>query len=252
MKSHSYSQISTAYRCGQLYKYIFVDELKSKEPDSGDMKFGTAIHLGVEAILTGHADYLGLFNLFWDLEKSHNNKYGRFNWAELKEQGEVLLTRFDRLHKKKFKVLEMEQRLYGSIDDIKVEGTPDFLGMYEDVPTVVDFKTSGSRYDKDKIKASEQLYLYSYLAEQGGKFQPKQIAYVVFIKGPNPSIQCIVETIRQERINAVLANVRQQAKDLEYKIANNTFTRNYANCTGFGNKCSFYGECYNKIEKEEK
>lgn len=250
-RSHSYSQISTAYRCGQLYKYIHVDKLQSKDPASGDMKFGTAIHMGVEAILTGNMAYLELFNLFWDIEKNQNNKYGRFGWAELKDQAEVLLTRFDRLHKKKFVVQEMEQRLYGSIDDVKVEGTPDFIGLYEGKKTVVDFKTSGSRYDKAKITASEQLCLYSYLAKQSRGFHAEQIAYVVFVKGPQPSIQCISETINEGRVLAVLANVRQQAKDIEYKIANNTFTRNYANCVGYGQKCLHYAECFGKVDNTE-
>lgn len=251
MRSHSYSQLSTAWRCGQLYKYLFVDKLKSNEPESGDMKFGTAIHLGVEGILTGQLDWLETFTLFWDLEKAKNNKYGRFNWSELKDQGLRLLERFERLHKKKFKVLEMEQRLYGRIDDIEIEGTPDFLGMYDDVPTVVDFKTSGSRYDKEKIKTSEQLYLYAYLAKQTRQFYAKQTAYVVFIKGPNPSIQCLVESLHEVRTAEILTNIKQQAKDIEFKIDNNTFTRNYANCTGFGNKCSFYGHCYANVETKE-
>lgn len=217
------------------------------------MKFGTAIHLGVEAILTGSGNDVSgvnLFALFWNLEKTKNNKYGRYGWQELLDQGVRLLERFERLHAKHFVVNQMEQRLYGRIDDIKVEGTPDFLGLYKDVETVVDFKTSGSRYDKEKIKGSEQLHLYSYLASQTGNFQPKQIAYVVFVKGTAPSIQCLVEPLHQERIDQVLANVRQQAKDIEYKIDNNTFTRNYANCTGYGQKCSFYGECYPKSSNE--
>lgn len=243
-RSHSYSQISTAYRCGMLYKYIHVDKLPSNEPASGDMKFGTGIHMGIEAILTGNTAYLELFNLYWDLEKTQNNKYGRFGWSELKDQAEVLLTRFDRLHKKKFVVQEMEQRLYGSIDDIKVEGTPDFIGLYGGKKTVVDFKTSGSRYDKAKIAASEQLYLYSYLAEQSRQFSAEQIVYVVFVKGPQPAIQCLSAPLDKSRTSAVLANIRQQAKDIEYKIANNTFTRNFTNCVGYGQKCSHYAECF--------
>lgn len=217
------------------------------------MKFGTAIHMGVEAILTGNKGYIELFELFWGLEQTRNNNYGRFGWEALREQGITLLTRFNRLHKKKFEVFEMEQRLYGSIDDIKVEGTPDLLGLYEGKKTVVDFKTSGFKYDKAKILASEQLHLYAYLAEQSGRFQPEQVAYVVFVKGPEPSIQCkgLITPIDRGRISTILANVRQQAKDIEFKIANNTFTRNFANCVGYGQKCSFYGECYDKVEIKE-
>lgn len=246
MTSHSYSHISTAYRCGQLYKYLVIDNLKTDQPESGDMKFGTAIHLAIESILTNpKADYMGLFELFWDLERGHNNKYGRYTWDDLREQGHTLLARFERLHAKKFKAFKMEERLYGRIGNIEVEGTPDFIGDYEGKKSLIDFKTSGSRYNKDKIKVSEQLYLYTELARQAFGFIPEQVVYVVFVKGSNPSIQCISEDFNQTRSTRILQNLEKQGLEIEQKIKNNSFTRNYGACIMGEMKCQYFDKCHN-------
>lgn len=248
MKSFNYSALTTAYKCNTLFKYLYIDKIKSKDPDSGDMKFGTAIHLAVEAILTGDADYLGLFELFWNLEKQQNNKYGRYSWQDLREQGHVLLARFERLHKKNFSVLQMEQRLYGSIGDIKVEGTPDFIGDYRGKKTVVDFKTSGAKYSKDKAKTSEQLLLYAHLANQNLGFVAEQVLYVVFVKGRDPSIQLISAPIRPGLIDEVTANVNLQCEELTKKIESGKYSKNYSQCIMGEYKCPFFDKCHGETE----
>lgn len=248
MNSFSYSALTTAYKCNTLYKYLYVDKIKSKEPDSGDMKFGTAIHLGVEGVLEGNADYLGLFELFWNLEKQQNNKYGRYSWQDLREQGHVLLTRFERLHKKHFSVLQMEQRLYGSIGDIKVEGTPDFIGDYKGKKTLVDFKTSGARYNKDRARISEQLILYAYLAKQSLGFVAEQVLYVVFVKGSNPSIQLISAAVKQSKTDEILQNIVSQCEELTKKLESGKFSRNYSQCIIGEYKCPFFSECHGSEE----
>lgn len=244
MKSFSYSALTTAYKCNQLYKYLFIDKLDPKKPKSGDMAFGTAIHLGVEAILTQGVDSVGLFDLYWNIEKTRGNRYGRYTWENLREQGHVFLTRFERLHAKKFVVMEMEQRLYGSLSDIKIEGTPDFIGDYQGKKTIVDFKTSGTRYSKSKGRTSEQLFLYAELARQNYGFLAEQILYVVFIKGTNPSIQFVSERVTETKINLVKANVALQAQELTTKIDTSKFTRNYANCIYGETKCDFFEVCH--------
>lgn len=214
------------------------------------MKFGTAIHLAVESILSNpKADHLGLFELFWNLEKDHNNRYGRFGWEELRHQGHTLLTRFERLHAKKFEVIQMEERLHGRINDIKVEGTPDFIGMYEGKKALIDFKTSGSRYNKDKIKVSEQLYLYSELARQALGFVPEQVVYIVFVKGVNPSIQCLSEDFNQVRSTQILSNIVKQGELLNEKISKGSFTRNYNTCIMGDMKCQYFDNCHNGDKK---
>jgi hypothetical protein len=249
VKSFNYSALTTALRCNQLFKYLYVDKITPEGPDSGDMKFGTAIHMGVEGILMGGTG-LEDFELFWDVEKSKDNKFGRYGWQELREQGLTLLSRFERLHAKKFNVYQMEQRLYGSIGDIRVEGTPDFVGEFEGKKSIVDFKTSGTRYNKNKIKTAEQLMLYAHLAEQQLAYKAEQIVYVVFVKGSTPSIQCLSASLTRDSLNDILENVKRTALDLINKQESGSFIKNRSNCVMGENTCQFFEKCYPLIKEQ--
>lgn len=225
-----------------LYKYLYIDKLAREEKESGDLKFGTAIHLGLEVILSKQGNGLDDFNLFWDLEKNKDNQYSRNDWAALKEQGEKLLTRFERLHAKKFKPVAQEQLLKGQFGSIKLFGTPDFIGEYEGVPSVIDFKTAGYRYEEQKLVLSEQLYLYAFLAKQVLGYDVKQLVYKVFIKGNEPSIQTLKVDLDPLVMIKILDNIHLQALELDQKEKHNTFTKNPVNCSG--GKCAFPERCY--------
>lgn len=239
----SYSQLSTAYRCNQLFKHLYVDRLKPKGNDSGDMKFGTAIHLAVNTAIAKDGNATEHFDMFWDLQKEGND-FGRFNWEQLREMGHVFISRFERLHVKKFVPFQMEERLHGRIGDSEISGTPDFIGEYNGVPSIVDFKTAGSRYNPEKATIAEQLYLYAYLARETLGYVAKQVVFIVFIKGPSPSIQSITADITTSKLDMVVENVHLQMQELEAKIESGRFTKNLNGCGMGGGRCQFPKECY--------
>lgn len=245
MHSYSYSEISTAYKCNQLFKYLYLDKLKPNTPDSGDMKFGTALHMGLNVMLSGEGDGVEYFTLYWDAQKTLENAYTRFKWSELREQGIVFLERFKRLHMKHFKPFFMEKREYGNIGDIRVEGTPDFVGTYKDVMSLVDFKTSATRYNPEKADISEQMHLYAYLVEQNNPdIKIEQLVYVVFIKGTTPSIQVVVSPINRDRMKVILENIRLQGEELNARIEKDKWTKNFNGCGYQGGYCQFPERCY--------
>lgn len=243
MNSFNYSALTTALKCNHLYKTLYVDKITPPGPESADMKFGTGIHLGVEEILLGN-DGIEVFDLFWNIEREKPNRYGRYDWGALKAQAHVFLSRFGRLHAKKFNVYQMEQRLYGTIGTVRVEGTPDFIGDFEGKPSVVDFKTSGSRYNKDKIKIAEQLLLYAHLAQQQLDYEAEQVVYIVFIKGQTPSIQCLSAPIVRSVQSDILQNVQRIAEELMRKEQLDIFTKNRSSCIIGEFTCSNYKSCY--------
>src|SRR5690606_23119689 len=110
-------------------------------------------------------------------------KFNRYDWKYHRTVGVKLLDRFKRLHLKHFKPTTVEERLAGELAGIRVEGTADFVGMYKDVFTLVDFKTSGYAYDGYKIHVNPQMYLYAELYRQNYGKLPDQLAYVVFCTG---------------------------------------------------------------------
>jgi hypothetical protein len=235
----NYSALNAAQRCLQLYKYQYLDKLPQPAPESGDMAFGTAMHAGVQALLE-NADGISVFTLYWDSEKDKDLAYGRFKWVELREIGIKLLTRFERLHKKKFKPVSIETRLYSHLGGYRVEGTPDFIGYVDEAPSVVDFKTSGSVYNKDKIVCSEQMYLYAYMAKQELQFPATQLVYYVFCKAEE-RIQVITYELTEEKLKAMLNNIVMQCDELVNRKA---FPKNRNSCLMGSIKCPYWSECY--------
>jgi hypothetical protein len=251
MDSFNFSAVTTHRKCAKLFQYVYVDKLKQETPMSGDMQFGQAIHLGIETYLEGD-NGIDAFNTFWDIEKNKGNAYGRFDWAALKDQGNRLLDLFNRRHKGRFEVFQMEQRLYGEYGDIKLEGTPDVVGKFDGVESIIDFKTSGYRYHKDKIRVAEQLYLYAYLAQTKLNYPVKQLVYLPLIKGMTPSIQTAqIVKFNQDDCEMVLDDLRFECKELLAKQANKVFTRNRGSCIVGDNVCPFFNKCFPKGEKDE-
>lgn len=240
-KGFSYSALSAAFKCNQYYKHLYVDKLKIPGPESIDMHFGTAIHAGLQASLEA-ADGLKVFELYWSSVKKSEFNQSRFNWDDLLSQGRILIERFNRLHAKKFKIVhEMETRLFGKLHGISIEGTPDFVGEFEGEPAIVDFKTSGYRYHKDRLIVADQLHLYSELATQNFNFNPKQLVYLVLVKGREPSIQILKRIYNADEHYSILNNVHTQALELSTKI---NFTKNTRNCIVNSTKCEYFDTCW--------
>lgn len=249
IRAYNYSALSTAYRCQMLYKHLYIDKLTPEGPKSGDMAFGSAIHLAIETMLKQGGDWELDFKLFWEAEKLKDNTYTRNDWKALEEQGIKLLSRFERLHLKKFKPFMIEQTLTGTIRDIQLYGTPDFVGEYEGVRSVVDFKTAGYRYPKERLFTSEQMLLYTHLVNQSLKEDyVKQLVYIVFIKGNEPSIQTLVRTVDKEDLKQALSNIDMQACQLRELETTQLYTKNYNGCAN-GGKCQFFSKCFPHIKE---
>lgn len=241
--SHSYSSIDAAQKCLQYYKYVYIDKIKPEEKDSAALHFGTALHMGLEQVLLGN-DYHSPFQIYWDTLKDKDLQYGRFDtWDNLAATGPLFLDRFKRLHAKKYEIFSLEKRLYTKLDKFHVEGTPDFVGNYEGVPSVVDFKTSAYPYDRAKGECNEQMYFYAYLAQQALKYEAQQLVYVVFVKGKDPRIQVLKYPLTSEKLESMLVNVKAWIQDLSERTE---FLKNRRGCLMGTYKCSFWEKCYGK------
>lgn len=234
----SYSAVSTAYTCYRKYELVYKLGEKAPVAHSADMSFGTGMHAGLQACLEGD-NGLSVFDAYWQSEKGKELSYGRYGWDELHNLGITLQTRFERLHAKYYKIHQMEQRLFGDLGGVKIAGTPDFLGDYQGVPSVVDFKTSAYPYPYEKLDVNEQMYLYAYLAQQNG-YTPKQIVYAVFIKSA-----CRIQVIKKDLTNGEVAeklkNIQLMLEDLTLR---ESFPMNRNSCLKGAYLCEFYQRCY--------
>lgn len=242
-REYNYSSIQAAYSCLHKYKTIYVDKMKPQVPDNADLHFGTAVHAGLNSNLKGE-DGKAVFNLLWDMDKLKDMKYGRLNWDELKTAGNLYIERFDRLYKKRIQVIAAEQTLRGTLGPIRLYGTPDVVGLWDGVPSIIDFKTSRTDYPKEKIECNEQTWLYAHLAKQALGVDIKQLVYLVFVKTPYPKVQRpIVFELQTEKFNDMLTNISDVCHDLENR---QVFYKNRNGCLMGTFKCDLYDNCYKR------
>lgn len=247
MKDHSfsYSQLSTALRCNKLWQYLFIDKLGQES--SMDMDFGTSLHCGLNEVLEG-----GSGDSFMSCWESYDHstwaKKGRYSYQELAEMGQTFISRFKRLHAPHLKLTYGEKRLHGfSPNGVRLEGTPDFVGVYRGLTTVEDFKTASSRYPEGKAAASDQLYLYAYLVQQAYGIKVEQLGYRVFIKAKEPSIQMQHMPLDQEILAQRILNIEAHCKKLSQNESN---LPNYNACFDYNRPCIYFSLCHNKLKLE--
>jgi RecB family exonuclease len=241
MSSFSYSQLSAALTCQQLYKYLYVDKLKIEEPESYALHFGTAIHSAINALLEG-TDGNAAFTAYWDSVANMAFQPGRYNHASLRDMGHIFIDRFAKLHLKHYEFIKGEERLYAETPGgIHIEGTADLLFRYKGKLTLVDFKTSSTRYQEGRAESSMQLALYAYLMQINLGIVIEQLAYVVFIKTKEPSIQMQLIDLDQGRLKEMILNIEKIAAPL---VDLQNPTKNMNNCFSYGRRCTYWEKCH--------
>lgn len=242
--SWSYSAFSTALTCLRKFKLVYVDKL---EPDyeSGDLAFGSALHLALNACLTG-GNGEETFLTYWGSYKGKDLTYGRFKWADLENLGVQFIAKFQKAYVKRFKLHTAEIRLYAEYRGIKLEGTMDLLAEFDGVMTLADFKTSSARYEPEKAKISLQLYLYSYLCIKGLGVTPAQIMYLPFLKTTGGIQTPVVESFVEECMYAALDEMVEYLVKLDAPndLGIDVYPKNYNACLNYGRKCEHWSKCH--------
>lgn len=229
-----YSAINTAYDCLQKYKLTYIDGL-AQEGNSGDIRFGTGIHLALKAHFED-SDPQAQFEMYWNSLKNETLEYTQFNHEELGEMGKVFISRFVKMHAKKFRPFKIEETIEMPIGEHVLQGTPDFIGEYEGIPSVVDWKTSARVYNRRKIITNEQMYGYAAMAKHNYNYDVKQLVYIVFIKSEE-RIQTIKYSLTPEKLSSMLSNVDMMMRDIATRTE---FPKNRNSCTF----CPFFDICY--------
>lgn len=242
MNSFRYSTISDAYKCFKYYELKHVLGLKDGSDKNADLKFGTALHLAIQDMFEG-GNGLDVFNIFWNAEEKNGLVYGRLPHGVLNDIGNTLLERFNRLHLKHFNMAYIEKKMQASLGPYKLTGTVDFIGEYKGVKSIVDWKTGGYPYEKEKLIINEQMYGYNAMARESLGYEAQQHVYVVFVKNPKePRIQVLTKEISLSNINTMLDNVKSMCDE----VSNRTnFPMNRNSCMMGKYKCSFFNKCYN-------
>lgn len=256
--SISYSHLSTALRCPRLYQYQVLEGRKVEGVKSLALYFGTALHAGLCGILKGQSNKD--FSFIMTKAKLEKGIFGpdRYSWEEYFEMGQVFLERFSRLHASAFTPVALEERLYGALPNgAKVEGTPDAVALYKGICSVIDFKTSGSAYPKEKAVVSDQMHLYAHMAQKQYKLVVEQLVYVVFVKSSkSPRIQVIKAPLTQEKLAERIANfsaLNDNLQTLKTQYSGALLPQNCNACFDYNRRCDFFDVCHgvNVVDEEE-
>lgn len=231
--------LDAAQTCPQKYKYRYIDKLEEPGDPSQALNFGTALHAGLQATLEDF-DGLAVFEVFWNSLKDTRLVSDGFTWEQSKHLGEVFLSRFERLHAKHFKPFMIEEQVKAEIGGIEFEGTPDFVGEYKGVPSVVDWKTSSYPYDKVKLFTNMQMPLYAAMVKKAKGYDVKQLVYVVFIKREE-RIQVLTVPLTDELLQRAIRNAVILSEELQTRTV---FPMNTNSCQMGKFRCAYLSKCY--------
>lgn len=201
--------------------------LKKIQTDrSSALEFGTALHLGIRDILDGE-DGAASFEMYWNSVKDVRMVYYGESWSDLRSVAmDSFLPNFKSRHAKKFTDFEQEVGMEMPFEvhpkgdyysDHILQGTADYIGRYEGLTTVADWKTSGKNYKPNKILLNPQMYIYAKLYEHKHGKIPEQILYKVFNKKTG-TIHTHAKQLTAESLNAIFTQVEHLTKAMLHSI----------------------------------
>jgi hypothetical protein len=242
---HRYSNLFTYFKCPKLFELTRIQGLDDGSAKNADLKFGTAVHLGIDSMFDGISG-AEVFTAFWDACKDEGLEYSRLKHGDLSEIGVKLLSIFKEETMPKISPFKREERMQVSYDGIEIAGTPDCVGKFEEVPSIIDYKTSALPYDNYKIVCNEQMSLYADMAKKAWDYDALQGVYVVLIKDiRNPRIQIKKKTFDSNFVKMHIANTLTICQDIEYRAANGNWPKNSGACKSYNGVCPFFDRCFN-------
>jgi len=173
--------------CGEQYRLYYISKLRPKVA-SANLVFGTTMHQVLADFLYRGADPMAAFVRTWEEVQGTPLKFSlRESWSSLNIIGQGLLEKFVKEELPKLgQVHAVEKPFTLGITglDLPIIGVIDLIAQVGGKMTVVDFKTSSSRYEPHEAALSDQLTTYR-LAEPG----IEQLALCVLVKTKEPRIE---------------------------------------------------------------
>lgn len=242
MISHRYSHLFTYFKCPKYFELKNIHNLPDGSDKNAELQFGTAMHLAIDSLFDG-IDGINVFEEYWVNVK--NLEFGRLKHDDLLSLGKSLLSIFKEETMHRIKPIRREERLEVTYEDIKVGGTPDQIALFDDVLSVVDFKTSALPYDAYKIVCDAQMSLYADMTEKVHGDKPVQGVYIVLIKDMrNPRIQIRKQPFSESFVKNHVDNFLMVCKDIEERAAKGNWPKNSASCKTYAGVCPYWSKCY--------
>jgi len=250
MKVFRYSTLSDAHKCLRFFELKHIKGMDDGSDKSGDMAFGTTIHAAIQDLFE-IGNGTDVFSDLWGAQKNVELEYSRYKWEDLRALGETLISIFRDEHQDKFVPQYLEKRLEtrlartsadgDNLLQFNYHGTVDFLGTFNGIPSVVDWKTSAMPYDRFKIQCNEQMYGYANLAKHCLGFDAQQVVYAVAIKDmKNPKWQFRTAPLSDKIVQSKIDNIFDTAMSLQQ----GPYYKNPNQCVVGKRVCPFFNTCH--------
>jgi len=254
--------VSSYDSCPRGYEFWYEKRLR---PNMGKaaLKFGSAVHKGVEAAFVG-SERPGLFFLSaWEAIKEQNIKYPkRQDWTKLRDIGLAMFPKLvASIRKRNIKLIaHPEKRLravFGDPFNIILQGWLDVI-VEMDIPksdlayvrpkarkgitgavVVPDAKTAARSYDPGLVNIDEQLTFYALLAKYDLGLDVDFVAFIVLTKQVDPKVEWHYATRTEEDFKALAAKVVRIKRDIEAGLFPDKSFKTF-HCPSF---CDFYPVC---------
>ena len=249
MKPFSYGQLMDWHKCQKYFYFKRVMGLSDGVELSGDVAFGSCLHLGIQDLFEG-GDGVDMFTSYWGFQEEKNLEYSRYKHTDLLPLGQQLVEIFRDEHQKKFTPAScpktgeplIERRLEGRIGSHPFCGVVDLVGGFAGLLSAVDWKTAAYPYDAYKIVCNEQLYGYVELAKQDLGLAIEQVVYGVAVKDPkNPRWQFRKSAVTPEKLTIMLGNLEKACDAIS---STTHFIRNPGQCVVGKRICPFFQRCH--------
>lgn len=227
---YSFSKLQDFQKCPNCFHAKHV--LGYEDPQKSiDMEWGTVMHKVIEDYLLEDVDPVPAFTLQWSLlVNSTPLSRGRYSPEELSIIANTILKKFKAKRKNFGTDMMLETELKFTVSGVDFKGKVDYMGMYNDEPTLLDFKTTATRYDITSAQLSNQLALYAYGAKDVLDYHPKLVAFFPMVKSTESIQNLVTANVTNSWLTKRLDEVMMCVEMVEYAIAKNRWPSNRANC----------------------
>lgn len=216
----SFSRINRYLLCPEQYRLYYIENLRPRV-ESASLVFGALVHRALAEFFKTGVDPASVFAGEWDNFKSGLLRYGKNDsWQKLRSQGEALLEKFVREEAKKVATVTAVEKVF-EVDisslDLPFIGVIDLVAKMRGKRTVIDFKTSQTRYAAHEVLLADQLTAYKL-----GEPAAEQVALCVLVKTKKPLIEWHVTQRNEAQLLAYLHKASYVGQQIE---ANNFYLR---------------------------
>ncbi len=239
----SHSRINRYLLCPEQYRLYYVERLRLRYPSS-NLVFGQAVHQALASLFQDGTDPANAFKAIWDPVREATLTYSRRDsWESLAAIGEGLLKLFSEVTLSQIDCVEaVERRFELTVTglNLPIIGFVDLVAKLNGKKTVVDFKTSASRYGAHEVELTDQLTAYQ-LSEP----DVQQTAFCVLVKTKAPRIDWHVSSRCGDQLDEYLAKVKLVATAIQ---AGHFFKRSGMWCSW----CDYLPVCTGDRKKAER